>query len=73
MTYRKVTFCSHLKYFGSWVSFSLRDNHNVAKRIASVNASMGAMVSFLDDDNVECVLQVPHVSINYLQLASMGL
>ena len=34
-----ATFCSHFKYLGSWVSFSLRDNHNVAKRIASVNTS----------------------------------
>ena len=38
-----VIFCRQLKYLGNWISFSLRDDHNVAKRIASANASMGAM------------------------------
>ena len=41
-----VTFCPHFKYLGSWISFSLRDYHDVDKRIASVNASMGAMLDF---------------------------
>ena len=41
-----VTFFSHFKYLGSWLSFSLRDNHDVAKRIASANASMGAIAYF---------------------------
>ena len=47
-----VTFCSHFKYLGSWVSFSLRDDHNVAKRIASANASMGEITYFWDNDHV---------------------
>ena len=47
-----VTFCSHFKYLGSWVSFSLRDDHDVAKRIASANASMGAMAYFWDNGYV---------------------
>ena len=38
-----VTFCRHFKYLGNWVSFSLRDDHDVAKRIAAANASMGAI------------------------------
>ena len=46
---RNVTFCSHFKYLGSWVSFSLREDQDVAKRIASVNASMGAMAYFWYD------------------------
>ena len=41
-----VTFFSHFKYLGSWLSFSLRDDHDVAKRIASANASMGAIAYF---------------------------
>ena len=48
-----VTFCSHFNYLGSWVSFLLRDDHDVARRIASANASMGAMASFWDDNHVD--------------------
>ena len=48
-----VTFCSHFKYLGSWVSFSLHDDHNVAKCIASANASMVAITSFWDDNHVD--------------------
>ena len=48
-----VTFCSHFKYLGSWISFSLRDDHDVAKRIASANTSMEAMASFWDDDHAD--------------------
>ena len=48
-----VTFCSHFKYLSSWVSFPLREDHDVAKCIASVNASMGAMAYFWDDDHVD--------------------
>ena len=48
-----ITFCYHFKYLGSWVSFSLRDNYNMAKRIASVNASMGSMTSFWDDEHID--------------------
>ena len=47
-----VTFCPHFKYLGSWIYFSLRDDHDVAKRIASADASMGAMSDFWDDDHV---------------------
>ena len=47
-----VTFCPHFKYLGSWISFSLRDDHDVAKRISSANASMGAMSDFWDDNDV---------------------
>ena len=47
-----VTFCPHFKYLGYWIFFSIREDHNVAKRIASVNASMGAMADFWDDDHV---------------------
>ena len=46
-------FCSHFKYLGSWVPFLLRDDHYVAKRIASANASMGAMTSFWDNNHVD--------------------
>ena len=48
-----VTFCFHFKYFDSCISFSLREDHNLSKRIAYVNASMGTMASFWDDDHVD--------------------
>ena len=48
-----VTFCSHFKYLGSWISFSLWDDHDVAKRIASANASTGAMSAFWDENHVD--------------------
>ena len=38
-----VTFCRHFKYLGDWILFSLRDDQEVAKRIAAANALMGAM------------------------------
>ena len=48
-----VTFCSHFKYLGSWISLSLRDDQDVAKHIASVNDYMEAMESFWDNDHVD--------------------
>ena len=48
-----VTFFPHFKYLGSLISFSLRDDHDVANRIASANASMGAMSAFWDDNHVD--------------------
>ena len=38
-----VTFCRHFKYLGNWISFSLRDEHNVAKIKAAANTLMCAM------------------------------
>ena len=48
-----VTFCPHFKYLGSWISFSLRDDNDVAKIIAIANVSMGAMSDFWDDNHVD--------------------
>ena len=48
-----VTFCLHFKYLGSWISFSLREYHDIAKRLAAANASMGAMSKICDDDHVD--------------------
>ena len=48
-----VTFCQHFKYFGTWLSFSLCYNHDAAKRLAAVNASMWAMYKVWDDDHVD--------------------
>ena len=35
-----VTFCRHFKYLGSWISFSLREDHDKMKRLVAANASM---------------------------------
>ena len=41
-----VLFCPHFKYLGSWLSFSLRDDHDVERQIGAANASMGALDNF---------------------------
>ena len=38
-----VTFFRHSKYLGTWISFSLCNDHNIEKRLAAANASMGAV------------------------------
>ena len=38
-----VTFCWQFKYIGSWIFFSLIEDHDIAKRLATANYSMGAM------------------------------
>ena len=50
---RFVTFCLNSKYLGSWISFSLREDHDITKRLAAANASMGAMSKMWDDDHVD--------------------
>ena len=48
-----VTFFRNFKYLGTWISFYLRDDHYIAKRIATTNALMGAMSKIWDDNNVD--------------------
>ena len=52
VTNGNVTFCPHFKYLGSWIYFSLWDDHDAAKRIVSVNVSIGAMAYFWDSNHV---------------------
>ena len=47
-----ITFCVHFKYLGSWISFSLRDDYDVGRRIGVANASMGALDKFWIDHHV---------------------
>ena len=49
---RFVSFCPHFEYLGSWLSLSLRDDHDVERRIGSANASMGALDNFWKDHHV---------------------
>ena len=48
-----VAFFRHFKYLGSWISFSLREDHDIMKRIAAANASMVAMSKVWDDENID--------------------
>ena len=48
-----VTFCRDFKYLGSWISFSLREVHDIMKRIDAANASMGTMSKIWADDNID--------------------
>ena len=48
-----VTFCRNFKYLGNWISFSLQDDHDVAKRIAAANAFMDAMSNIWEDEHVD--------------------
>ena len=47
-----VTFSVHFKYFGSWLSFSLRDDYGVGRRFWAGNAFMGALEKFWRDPHV---------------------
>ena len=48
-----VTFCRHFNYLGSWISFSLQEDHGIAKRLAAANALMGSMSNIWDNDHVD--------------------
>ena len=41
-----VTFCSHLKYLGSCISFLLQNEFDVKNRISAANTSMGVMKNY---------------------------
>ena len=47
------TFCWHFKYLGSWISFSLQEDHDITKRLAAENTSMGAMSKIWENDHVD--------------------
>ena len=48
-----ITFCKHFKYLGTWVSYSLRDDYDISKRIADANAAIGTLEKFWIDDHVD--------------------
>ena len=48
-----VTFCVHFNYLGSWLSFSLRYDYDVGRRIGEASASMGALENFWRDHHVD--------------------
>ena len=48
-----VTLTKHLKYLGSYISYSLRYEYNIDARLSSGNSSMGALAKFWTDASVE--------------------
>ena len=48
-----VTFTRHFKYLGSYISYDLRDDHDVDRRIAAAYASMGGVSSYCNDKSVD--------------------
>ena len=47
------TFCRHFKYIGSWISFSLQEDQDIAKKLAVANDSMGSTSKIWNDDHVD--------------------
>ena len=48
-----VTFKRHFKYLGSYISYNLRNDHDVDRRIAAASASMGSLSSYWSDKSVD--------------------
>ena len=43
-----VTYTENFKYLGSWISFTLRDDIDIERRIASATKAVGALEEFFD-------------------------
>ncbi len=41
-----MTYCKHFKYLRSWISYNLRDDYDIEKRIMAANKSFGALSNF---------------------------
>ena len=48
-----VTFTSHFKYLGSYISYNLRDDHDVESRMAAASASTGSLSSYWNNTSVD--------------------
>ena len=68
-----ITFCKHFKYLGTWVSYSLRDDYDISKRIAAANAAMGALENFWIDDHVDMYSKYMIFRSDPLQSVTLGL
>jgi hypothetical protein len=47
-----VSYFSHFKYLGTWISYTLRDDYNISMRIANSTKAMGALGNFYDGHEV---------------------
>ena len=48
-----VTFTRHFKYLGSYISYNLRNDHDVDSRIAAASASMVSLSRYWSDKSVD--------------------
>ena len=48
-----LTFTRHFKYLGSYISYNLRDDHDVDSRIAAASASIGSLSSYWSNKSVD--------------------
>ena len=48
-----ITFTKHFKYLGSYFSYSLNDNYNIAERLSQASSAMGALHHFWADPAVD--------------------
>ena len=50
-----ITFTKYFKYLGSFFSFILNEDHDIAERIKKANQSMGALECFWDAKEVDLI------------------
>ena len=48
-----ITFTKDFKYLGSYCSYSLKDDYDIAKRLSQASSAMGALNHFWDDPAVD--------------------
>ena len=48
-----ITFTKHFKYLGSYCSYSLKDNYNIAERLSQASSAMGLINHFWADSAVD--------------------
>jgi hypothetical protein len=68
-----VSYFSHFKYLGTWISYTLRDDYDISMRIANSTKAMGALGNFFDRHGSERPIKIPCVYGDTLQPAIVGL
>ena len=48
-----VNFTKHFKYLGSYISYHMRDDYDIEKRIAAGSKAMGALSNYWNNDHVD--------------------
>lgn len=52
-----VDFTKHFKYLGSYISYHMRDDYDIKKRIAAGSKTMGALSGFWNNDHVDMFIK----------------
>ena len=48
-----VTFTKNFKYLGSYISYNLKDDYDIHKRIAAASSAMGALTNFWENKSID--------------------